>query len=143
MESNELILEAEENHYEKEVRERLLESLQERGLKFIEPSSYELFIDCDSEEQFKVFLQQLLIVERNLEQELPFQDWFSRSGPPRRHIIVQMPFTMSPPERIAWQAVLGSDLKREVLSLLRWRKKEICPTIFIEQEDFNKGGNNA
>jgi hypothetical protein len=30
-----------------------------------------------------------------------------------------MPFDMTPHERIAWQAVLGSDIKKEMISIFR------------------------
>lgn len=44
----------------------------------------------------------------------------SRSGLPHRHVILRANCDLSPAERIALQACLGSDLVREFLSFLRY-----------------------
>jgi hypothetical protein len=47
------------------------------------------------------------------------ESWYSKSGAPNRHVLIGMTETLTIPERIALQAILGSDAKREILSLKR------------------------
>lgn len=54
---------------------------------------------------------------------------------PARHIRIQLPWELTDWERIAWQAALGSDPVRELLSCLRLRKGDAHPTMLIEPKD--------
>ena len=57
----------------------------------------------------------------------------SPSGRPgRHHVVVTMPRPVSPMERIALQAILGSDPIREMLSWFRIERGIEEPTIFFE-----------
>lgn len=48
------------------------------------------------------------------------------------HVIIKMPlYNMPVLERIAWQAVLGSDPKREALHLLSVHKNELNPVLLF------------
>jgi hypothetical protein len=127
------------NTYGDTERLKFVKEMQAQGFVVLEPDEEELLIDCDTEEHFKMFLEQLTILERNLGLEIPYKDWESRGGPPGKHISVLMPFQLSPQERIAWQAALGSDPKRELLSLIRLRNGDALPTILVEKPNF-KGG---
>ena len=103
------------------------------GLWVILPAPNELLIDIDTEEQYQTFLKALPRFERV---EL-IQDWReepSRSGLPARHIYVQLHKDIDALERIALQACLGSDLRRESLSLIRWLRDDPNPTLFFEEQ---------
>ena len=54
----------------------------------------------------------------------------SRSGYPHRHVILRANRDLSPPERIALQACMGSDLVREFLSLMRYMGGGEATTFF-------------
>lgn len=51
-----------------------------------------------------------------------FEVWTSKSGPPNRHARVKLVNPATVVERIALQAMLGSDPMRELLSLARLRR---------------------
>lgn len=110
------------------------EKAKDLGLVVRYPASNELFVDIDSEEQskafddlFKIFCEHYWgdIVELTLEEsvgaEQPppvFTRTPSPSGKPGRyHVVVTLPRDVpTQKERIIWQALLGSDTKREALA---------------------------
>lgn len=56
----------------------------------------------------------------------------SKSG--NLHVIVTLPYDMSIEERVAWQAALGSDPKREALHMLSISRNEKNPILFYERK---------
>lgn len=123
--------------YANEDREAYIAEMKSLGFRIVIPKSNHLQIDIDTDAQFIIALAQ---IER-LKKEYPDIRYFireSRGGYPGRHITVRMPFDMDDMERIAWQAALGSDPLRELLSLFRLKRGDEHPTLFVE-----KGGNNG
>jgi hypothetical protein len=57
----------------------------------------------------------------------------SRGG--NQHFTVTLKRNITPIERIALQAVLGSDPRREAHSLRRWLAGEKNPTLFFEKPE--------
>ena len=121
-----------------ETRKAYMARMIEEGNKIVLPADDELQVDIDDELQYANFQRCWPIFERDI------GAWFmdaptyteapSRSGLPSRHITVKLPFTIeSPEERIAWQAALGSDPVRELLSALRSQRGDECPTLFVEK----------
>ncbi len=96
----------------------------------IRPTPYQLFIDIDSAAAFKVFKEQFELLNEML--LATFESKPSKSGGEHRHVIVTMPHKVTPLERIALQAMLGSDLKRELLSWHRVNTDTPDPTVFFE-----------
>lgn len=108
------------------------------------PAGNQLLIDIDSEENLDLFY-------RRLEW---FKDYyFTYCGSSDKDILVEETPSMSNknghrhvkvtiigyrdlsvPERIALQACLGSDLKREMLSILSYLKGIPSPTLFFEAQ---------
>lgn len=110
----------------------ILEQIK-HGRSIITPKDNELLIDIDSEEDFKQFEEGIDLIQRNISEDIKITNIHpSKSGLPRRHITVTLPFDTTPVERIAWQAALGSDFKRELLSLIRYLRGDIKPTLFVE-----------
>lgn len=106
----------------------------ERGLVVTKPAVNELFIDIDNEESYAVFNANIGRVAACLPCEA--EEWDSPSGRPgHRHILVTFApsVVLTDIERIALQAVLGSDRVREVLSWQRAFKGVRCPTLFFEK----------
>ncbi len=126
-----------------EEREKFIRRMKKEGKKVNTPRSHELFIDIDDDEQRKIFhrnFRALLDNVSNLGLKSSATPTIvynkpSKSGPPRRHIIIYFPLYgggFSDIERIAWQAALGSDPMRELLSLVRSFKGDSFPTLFVE-----------
>lgn len=108
---------------------------QANGLYVRWPGKRELLIDIDScegkatfEKNFKILDQYFLgmVVKREP----------SRSGDDcHEHITVGLPLAVSPIERIALQAALGSDPTRELLSYGRYIDGDPHPTLFFEKPE--------
>lgn len=116
-----------------ESREEYVARMKEEGYKVCFPESNELFIDIDTKLHWETFLMQIGIAERNLGENLVWSVSPSRNGGEGRHVRVYMPFTMDDVGRIAWQAALGSDPVRELLSLVRVKRGDKNPTLFVER----------
>ncbi len=98
------------------------------------PLSNQLFIDIDDEASMARYDLNLTKVEeyvgvRGFPVITP-----SRSGDvERKHIIVTLARDVTPMERILLQALLGSDLRRELLSYCRITIDDPNPTLFLEK----------
>jgi hypothetical protein len=107
------------------------------GMHVMLPSDSELFIDIDCEEDLVHYRAMLEVLK-----PLAFTDGralvvMDRVIPSKTlghfHVVVTLDERVTPMERIAFQAALGSDRKRELLSLLRIRLQlDRPPTVFFE-----------
>lgn len=104
----------------------------ERGLTIKRPLPNELFVDIDNARDFTRFKQLVEMLNR-VEPVLGWEATPSASGGQHRHVVVALSRNVTEQERIMFQAMLGSDLKREVLSYERL-KTGSCPypTMFFE-----------
>lgn len=118
-----------------ETREEFLSRMINSGFVVIEPKDNELFIDIDNDEQYQMFNKNFEILQREYKPAQILYDKPSKSGLPRRHIIIQMPWRLRDIERIAWQGALGSDPTRELISCIRLKRNIIKPIIFIEKPE--------
>lgn len=121
-----------------ESSEEFIKRIEDEGFKVVYPKSNELFIDIDSEKQLETFNSHFNRLHNEFN-DMKRIYYPSKSGFPRTHIIVTMPFNMSNLERIAWQAVLGSDPVRELLSMIRLTNGLEHPTLFCEPKEKNNG----
>ena len=99
----------------------------EKGLVAVLPNENELFLDIDTDEDYKIFLFHRTLLGERFFAYPEYECIPSSSGLPHRHIIVTLPFKVTQDQRIALQAALGSDRKRELLS--------ICESIDAECEN--------
>jgi hypothetical protein len=102
-----------------------------RGLEVKTPRPNELFIDIDNARDFARF-KTLIEMFSRVEDVMTWADTPSASGGQHRHVVVSLGREVTAFERIAFQAMLGSDLKREVLSYERAKTGSSHPTIFFE-----------
>lgn len=116
-----------------ERRKDWIKRKEREGYRVDFPGENELFIDIDSARQWSIFKDQLKVFERNFGSVISYKVTPSKSGPPNRHIRVILPFQVNELQRIAFQAVLGSDPVRELLSIARDRQGDEHPTLFLEQ----------
>lgn len=99
------------------------------------PKENELQVDIDSDNQLKAFENNFNRLCQSLHQDIYQVRTQSKSGK-GFHIRVLMPWPLEPVERIAWQACLGSDPVREILSLIRFRRGDTIPTLFLETKEY-------
>ena len=114
------------------------------GMVIVLPSPRDLFVDIDTEADF-VWLLAMVAVAGGVGVQLEVDHVnASKSGLPRRHVYLTADRDLTPTERIALQATLGSDRKRELLSLLRvWLCTDRAPTLFFEQPGHPRDGAQA
>lgn len=114
-------------------------AFQER-LRIRVPEGDELLVDIDSEEAFESFQERYQMLS-----DLGIVNGYSKnpskSGEPGRyHIVVKVNVYkprdgfVTPLERIALQAILGSDYKREANSYRRILDGDPIPTLFYERD---------
>lgn len=110
------------------------EDAKARGCVVIKPKPKELFIDIDREADLVWFLKSIDRVANWLPCTWEVKD--SPSGVAgRHHVYVTFERDLSVWERVALQAVLGSDRTRELLSVLRILSGDPNPTLFFEKEE--------
>ena len=102
----------------------------------------ELFVDIDSETAWKLFEHVFPVVGKHFcSPPLP-KDWKmncvvtpSKSGLPKRHVVVKLAQAQPLLVRIALQAALGSDGRREAISTLRATQGEPNVVVFFEPKE--------
>lgn len=120
---------------------------EHRGCEVVLPDEYEVQLDLDSDEDRALLDIQL---QRFNDYEAQFRgplavitnEWRSRSGV-GRHVIVRMPFAMEDDERVLWQALLGSDRKRELYNMLRILKEMQDPIALFRPKTAPASGESS
>lgn len=101
----------------------------------VEPQPNELFVDLDVQADLRVLEHLLKVLEHNGVEAVITRNTPSRTAG-HAHVVVRVDRVLTPLERIALQACLGSDRKRELLALLRvWAGVSYAPTVFFEEPD--------
>ena len=119
-----------------ESRQDYMARMESEGFKIYLPSPNEVLIDIDNEDDYEYFLIAINRFEEEFESRIPFKIIPSKSGLPHQHIICEFPFEMENLQRVAFQAVLGSDRVREMLSLFRIIQGDTYPSLLaIKPED--------
>ena len=140
-------------HYRTTAADAALEAAK-TGLIVDYPDDYTLQLDIDTEDGLARLKDYLPMVESLCKQLVPpnkftanavsgFDGWcgtllpritLSKSG--NKHVRITLPISVGPLERIALQAMLGSDPKREILSVFALRDGETTPTVLFEKPDY-------
>lgn len=101
------------------------------GLNLVLPKDSEIFVDIDDEADYLSMKMILGVLQKNDIDITIDKETISKSG--NNHVYLSINRTLTPLERVCLQACLGSDRKREVLSLLRiWIMPGLPPTTFFE-----------
>ena len=110
------------------------------------PGPNQLQLDLDSEESYQLFQKRLVEFEQHSMFGVEITIRPSKSGLPHRHVLLTLtdkdgkPVVLDEWQRIALQAVLGSDLIRETLNAWRLLRGEPSPSrLFRPKEDPNAG----
>lgn len=113
--------------------EHAVHEAAERRMFIRVPKDHELFLDIDDKAQFATFEAQLEMIRSFGVDPIVKEKTPSRGGADHWHVVLEMPFTMTPVTRVLWQALLGSDLRREMLSALALHYGQSTqPTMFFE-----------
>lgn len=124
-----------DKYFDRLLREHAESKAKEHGYVIRKPQDGELLIDLDCEEDFVLLKEHLDTFHAYVVPIEQVEVTPSPSGSPGHyHAVVTLGRAISPMERIAYQAVLGSDRKRELLSLARLEHEIALPTIFFEKE---------
>lgn len=108
----------------------------ELGLVVVEPGPQELLLDMDDAEAHEALAAALKLLTDNGELVIETKRTVSKSG--NAHVYLTLPkwAALDPMTRIALQACLGSDRKRELYSILRViRAYDIPPTVLFERPE--------
>jgi hypothetical protein len=105
-----------------------------KGLIVVTPKNNELFIDIDSDTDLAEFDRNYGIIDELFGIDEAVQTP-SRNKKQGKHIVVTLAQPITPLERVLLQAILGSDRKREALSLWRIRNNDPNPTLFFEKSE--------
>ncbi len=107
---------------------------KKEGLKVVYPGPKELQIDIDSERNLAIFFDHLSILRKYLGIEKVAMTPSLSGEASHYHIIMSCARYINISERICLQALLGSDLKREVLGFIMMKNGESKPTLFLEKK---------
>jgi hypothetical protein len=109
---------------------------EKKGLCVKLPNERQLFVDIDSEHSKEVFDKNLTtlsgffrVMNINITPSASAKPW-------HYHAVVELEQEITPLERVALQAVLGSDTVRELLSFVSIMKGYKKPTVFFERKAF-------
>ncbi len=111
-----------------------VERAEKDGLRVVYPEPKELQIDIDSEKNLGVFYEHLAILRKGLMVEKVVMTPSLSGKEGHYHVTVSCGRYFNAPERICLQALLGSDLKREVLGFIMMKNGELKPTLFLEKK---------
>jgi hypothetical protein len=113
---------------------RAFQEAETHDLIIITPGTHDLQIDIDDAAGFEEYSRNREIVGKywGIAQERVAP---SKGGKEwRKHITLTLKVPVTPTERVALQACLGSDRKRELLSLQQVKVNDPHPTLFLEKK---------
>lgn len=109
-----------------------IDRAQRENLIVVFPKDNQLFIDLDNEHSYLLFKKQWDIFKKYVDLEATFGELPSKSGLPKRHITINLSYFINELERLAFQAMLGSDRVRELLGYVQMKNGDPHPTLFLE-----------
>lgn len=112
---------------------------RDRNRMVVTPTPYQLFLDIDSEDQFKLFETMWKhFVKSHGYEGSTFHKAYSPSGRAGRyHVTVTLVRPVNTLERVLLQSLLGSDPLREILGFRRFNdgSEPEAVTVFFEEDD--------
>jgi hypothetical protein len=102
------------------------------GIEVIVSDDYQLQLDLDTPADLQRWVKLEPWVRKQLSVHC-IERWLSKSG--NTHVLIRLSYPMPPVERVAWQAGLGSDRKRELLSLRDIKVGNEFPCMLFRPKD--------
>ena len=112
--------------------QRAIDEALQFGLSVVFPKDNELQLDIDNEHSFQLYMKQADILKKYIGVE-GYKVEPSRSGLPKLHITITLSRTVSTLERLALQAMMGSDRVRELLGFVQYLNNDPHPVLFLEK----------
>ena len=103
----------------------------ENNLAVVFPNDNQLLVDLDDYASQQAYERTIALIAETYGLD-DVTETVSRSG--NLHRVVTLKTPIGAMERIALQAILGSDRRREAHSLRRTRQGELHPTLFFEKK---------
>jgi hypothetical protein len=111
-----------------------LDRAKKEGLRVVYPMSQELQVDIDSQSNFRIFGDHLALLGKYLGiQKVTITPSMSEEAG-HFHATILCTRHFNTQDRIFLQALLGSDLKRELLGFIMMKNGELKPTLFLEKK---------
>lgn len=112
-----------------------LKRAKENGLVIIEPKPNEIQIDIDGMAELTFYQQQIRVLRANLKTAQTWTEDIKASKTPGRfHITLTTHKPIDHVLRVALQAILGSDIRRECFNLCRVLNGNKYPIVFFEKD---------
>ena len=99
------------------------------------PKPNELFLDIDSAAHLDTFFRNFDLAKAVFGLDITYTTTPSRRKADGSHIVITLPKGVTNLERLLWQAILGSDLRREAHSYRNMQRGEERPTLFFEKQE--------
>lgn len=109
------------------------------GWKIVQPQANELQLDLDGARALRRYGMQFSILRK----AGLTKGWREKIKPSKKaqhvHVVITLPREIGNLERVALQAVLGSDIKREAFNYVRVTKRNKYPIVLFERESNGTG----
>lgn len=116
---------------------RALERAAVEGLEVVYPEPNQLFVDIDNEHSYRLYLNQTGILQKFVGIFAVKENPSKSSTPDSRYKLhITLTFdsvTFTTLERLALQAMLGSDRVREILGYVEYKGNDPTPVLFLEK----------
>lgn len=112
---------------------RAIDEAAKLGMDVVFPKDNQLQIDIDNNESYALYegVRDVIAHHYGILQE---EIHASKSGGEKRHLTITLLRVIDNMERIALQAALGSDRKRELLSIIQEVNGDDHPVLFLEMK---------
>lgn len=119
--------------------QRAVDQARRENLDVIYPEDNQLQIDLDNEHSLRLLQNQLAIVGKFIG-SYQYEERLSKSGKPeKKHVTLTFyDVTFTTLERLALQAMLGSDRIRELLGYVQYKNEDPHPVLFLEKKQEQK-----
>lgn len=129
-----------EMEYRPRTKKEIEEEAESINCKVIYPRKTEIFLDIDSEESYKTFLTNFPWVQKHIADYYGApckikKDYFSKSGFPKRHVIIDLGLRFSSIKKVAFALLLGSDPNREMAHMDEYKIGAEVVSCFMEPKD--------
>jgi hypothetical protein len=112
-----------------------IQRAKKSGWKIVEPKPNQLQLDLDGARAVRRYGMQFSILKKsglaNGWKELVLSS--KKSG--HVHVVITLPKAVRNLERVALQAILGSDIKREAFNFCRVKKRNKYPIVLFRREE--------
>lgn len=105
-----------------------------QGFEVVVANEYELMLDYDTKEVPPIFQKVIAIFDKH-HPNLYGGYQLHRSKSDNTHVIVKLNHKMSITERIAWQAIFGSDGVHEALNMIAAKREVSAPVLMFMPKD--------